>query len=235
MNLRELSEQLGLSQTTVSRALNGYPEVSEATRARVKQAALLHGYRPNRWAKGLATGQSRNIAHVIPMSSTHEMVNPVFADFIAGASEIYNRAGYEMILSIVKAEDGPRIYRELGARHRVGGLMVHAPLRGDSRIDLLNEIGTPFVVHGRASVDDTRYSWLDMNNRRAFERATTFLIDLGHRDIALINGLVVMDFAARRLDGYDAALAAAQLPIRPELICGGWPCPARRPPSWSRR
>ena len=51
MNLRELSAVLGLSQTTVSRALNGFPEVSEETRARVRAAAELHGYRPSAAAR----------------------------------------------------------------------------------------------------------------------------------------------------------------------------------------
>ena len=66
MNLRELSLELGLSQTTVSRALNGFPEVSEETRARVKAAADLHGYRPSAAARRLATGQSGTLGLVFP-------------------------------------------------------------------------------------------------------------------------------------------------------------------------
>ena len=90
MNLKELSSILGLSQTTVSRALNDYPEVSEATRRRVKEFARKHNYSPNTRAKGLATGRSMAIGHVIPISTQHEIVNPVFADFIAGAGEVYS-------------------------------------------------------------------------------------------------------------------------------------------------
>ena len=58
MNLKELSSLLGLSPTTVSRALNGYPEVSEATRKRVMEAAVKHNYSPDTRAKRLATGRS---------------------------------------------------------------------------------------------------------------------------------------------------------------------------------
>ena len=83
MKLKELARILGLSQTTVSRALNGYPEVSEATRARVAEAARRHNYRPNVRARALATGRAMTIGHVLPVSTRHEMVNPVFADFIA--------------------------------------------------------------------------------------------------------------------------------------------------------
>ncbi|MGI9369372.1 MAG: LacI family DNA-binding transcriptional regulator, partial [Ruegeria sp.] len=95
MTLKELSDLLGLSQTTVSRALNGYPEVSEATRIRVQAAAAKHGYSPNSRAKGLATGKAMVIGHVIPSSSQHEMVNPIFGDFVAGAARTYAEHGYD--------------------------------------------------------------------------------------------------------------------------------------------
>ena len=108
MNLKQLSEHLNLSQTTVSRALNGYPEVNEDTRNRVLRAAQELNYRPNTRAKGLATGRALAIGHVIPVSNQHEMVNPVFGDFIAGAGESYAKAGYDMVLSLVADQDEAR-------------------------------------------------------------------------------------------------------------------------------
>ena len=100
MNLKQLAETLGLSQTTVSRAMNGYPEVSEATRARVHAAAARHNSRPNTRARSLATGRSMMIGHVIPVSTRHEMMNPIFSDFISGAGEAYAKAGFDMMLSM---------------------------------------------------------------------------------------------------------------------------------------
>ena len=101
VNLKELSEKLGISQTTVSRALNGYPEVSARTRLRVEAAAKQYDYSPSNRAKGLATGRAFAIGHVIPTASSREMVNPIFGDFISGAGEIYSDHGYEVILSVV--------------------------------------------------------------------------------------------------------------------------------------
>ncbi len=221
MNLKELSQNLGLSQTTVSRALNGYPEVSAATRARVEEAAKAFNYRPSTRAKGLATGKALAIGHVIPMSTKHEMVNPIFGDFIAGAGETYARHGYEMILSIVADEDEHQIYRGLKSRRAVDGVIVHGPRMNDRRIPLLQELGLPFAVHGRATGCETPYAWLDVNNRSAFERATRFLFDLGHRRIALINGLEVMDFAHRRRAGYEDALRAHNVAVDPALMRSG--------------
>jgi LacI family transcriptional regulator len=218
MNLKELAQKLGLSPTTVSRALNGYPEVNEATRERVVAAAKRHSYRANTRAIRLATGRAMAVGHVIPIATRHEIVNPVFADFIAGAGETYSRAGYDMVLSVVPDEDEERTYRELKSRGTVDGIIVHAPRLSDPRIPLLHGIGFPFVVHGRATGTALPYSWLDVNNRRAFQRATQFLLDLGHRRIGLVNGLEFMDFAVRRRAGYLDALATRGIAPAPELM-----------------
>lgn len=206
MNLKELSDYLKLSQTTVSRALGGYPEVSEATRKKVKDAAEQNGYRPNTRAKSLATGRSMAIGHVFPMGSKTEAVNPIFAEFISGASEVYAKKGYEIILSIARHEDEHQTYRELKAKKSVDGVIVHAPRNEEPRIQLLKDIALPFVVHGRDAGDNTNHSWVDVDNKRAFQRATHFLIDLGHRRISLINGMETMNFAHRRREGYLTAL-----------------------------
>lgn len=206
MNLKDLSQTLGLSPTTVSRALNGYPEVNEATRAKVIAAANRYNYKPNTRAIRLATGRAMAVGHVIPVETRHEIVNPIFADFIAGAGEAYSKAGYDLILSIVPDGDEARVYREMKSRGNVDGVIVHSPKQDDFRIKLLHEIGMPFVVHGRATGAELAYSWVDVNNRRAFRRATDFLLDLGHRRIGLVNGLEFMDFAIRRRDGYTEAM-----------------------------
>ncbi|MEM6276521.1 MAG: substrate-binding domain-containing protein [Pseudomonadota bacterium] len=218
MNLKELAAHLGLSQTTVSRALNGYPEVSEATRKRVAHAAEQHNYSPNTRAKGLATGRAMAVGHVIPTSTRHEMVNPIFGDFISGAGETYAQNGYDMVLSMVEDGDQARVYRELKAKGTVDGLILHGPAAAEPRIGLLRELGLPFCVHGRSTNEQAPYSWVDVNNKSAFERATELLADLGHRRIALLNGLEAMDFARRRRAGFEAAMATRGLVADPALM-----------------
>jgi LacI family transcriptional regulator len=217
MNLKELSEKLGLSQTTVSRALNGYPEVNEKTRQRVADAAKAFNYHPNLRAKSLATGRTMSIGHVIPFSTQHEMVNVVFSDFIAGAGEIYARHGYDMRMVVVSDAEEAQAYAKLAENGTVDGVIVHGPTENDPRIPMLRDLGLPFVVHGRSSHATAPYSYLDVDNRRAIERATKFLLDLGHSRIGLVNGLVNMDFAARRRAGYIAALEAVGISFDPDL------------------
>ena len=131
MNLKELSQHLGLSPTTVSRALNGYPEVSERTRKRVQAAAREFNYSPSVKAKGLATGRALAIGHVIPTSKKSEMVNPIFSDFLAGAGEAYSTAGYDMILSVVPEAAESAAYRTMATQRKVecdGGIRSNEPL-----------------------------------------------------------------------------------------------------------
>ena len=218
MNLKELSAHLGLSQTTVSRALNGYPEVNEATRRRVRDAATAHGYHPNIRAKSLATGQSSTIGHVIPISTKHELQNPILTDFLACASEVYERSGFDLLLLFIADQDEESAHRELVTRGKVDGIIIHGPKLADSRIPLLQTLDLPFVVHGRSSQLATEYNWVDVNNRDAFYRGTGLLLDLGHRRIAILNGLEVMDFAMRRRDGYLSALKDRGLDADPAIM-----------------
>jgi LacI family transcriptional regulator len=218
MNLKELASRLGLSPTTVSRALNGYPEVNEATRERVVAAARRHNYRPNARAIRLATGRAMAVGHVIPVVTHNEIMNPIFGDFMAGSGEVYARRGYEMILSVVPDEQEETTYRDLVSRGTVDGVILHAPRTNDPRIRALKELDLPFVVHGRSTGSGLDYNWVDVNNRRAFHRATEFLLDLGHRRIALVNGLETMDFAVRRRTGYADALAARGVDLDPGLM-----------------
>ncbi|MFO6463339.1 substrate-binding domain-containing protein [Jannaschia sp. KMU-145] len=217
MNLRQLSDLLGLSPTTVSRALGGYPEVSEETRRRVRAAADAHGYRPNRRAASLATGRAMAVGHVIATSHSHEMVNPVFSDFVAGAGEVYAARGYDMVMSVVADGQEVAAYRNMAETGSVDGIIVHGPRRGDVRIDVLRDLGLPFVVHGRAPLEHSDYSFVDIENARAFRRATDLLLDLGHRRIALINGRAEMDFARRRRSGWAEALAARGFPVTTDM------------------
>lgn len=221
MTLKELSDLLGLSPTTVSRALNGYPEVSEATRKKVAAAARTLGYAPNTRARALATGRAMAIGHVIPISAKHEMVNPIFADFTAGAGEVYSRNGYDMLMSVVSDDDEEQAYRSFATKRNVDGLIIHAPSLNDGRIPFLNNLGLPYVVHGRSSNATAPFAWVDVNNTRAFQRATELLLDLGHQRIALLNGLEHMDFAARRRAGYEAALVSRGINPDPSLMFSG--------------
>jgi LacI family transcriptional regulator len=151
MNLKELSQKFNLSPTTPSRALNGYPEGNAVTRERVSAAAKRFNYRPNQRAISLATGRANAVGHVITNHLQNEMMNPIFSDFIAGASEAYLRADFDMILSVVSYAEEEAAYRLMKSKGNVAGVSVQSVRHDDPRIAFLTEIGMPFITHGRAT------------------------------------------------------------------------------------
>ena len=217
MNLKQLAKHLNLSQTTVSRALNGYPEVNAETRRRVDEEARRVGYRPNPHAMRLATGRSHAIGHVLP-SDRMLQIDPHFSDFIAGEGDVYSANGFDMMLHVGDAEDEQTVYRRYAQSGAVDGVVVMGPRLNDWRIDLLTELELPFIVHGRVGDLEDGYAWLDIDNRGAFRQATKLLTDLGHRRIGLINGNEAFTFATHRRQGYEEALRASGLGIDPAIM-----------------
>ncbi len=219
MKLKDLADRLGLSQTTVSRALNGYPEVSEATRRRVLEAAQRYHYRPNPSARRLATGRAGAVGTVLP-TDRNLLVDPHFVEFLAGVGERLVEDEMDIVLSPARAGDETGTYRRIVAGHRVDALILSGPLYEDERVSLLTELGLPFVVHGRTMIN-APYAWLDIDNEGAFRRATSHLLDLGHTRIALINGSTRFTYAVHRERGFRAAFAARGLTPDPNLIGEG--------------
>ncbi len=209
MKLKDLAAKLGLSQTTVSRALNGYPEVSEATRERVLSAARQFHYRPNPSARRLATGRAGAVGAVLP-TNRNLLVDPHFVEFLAGVGERLAEDDMDIVLSPARANDEMDTYRRLVAGTRVDALIVSGPTIDDARVPLLTELGHPFVVHGRTT-GDTPYAWLDIDNEAAFRDAANHLLDLGHTRIGLINGDRRFTYAMNRETGFRDALAARGL------------------------
>ncbi|GGK22758.1 substrate-binding domain-containing protein [Salinarimonas ramus] len=205
MNLRELAAHLGLSQTTVSRALNGYPDVAEATRRQVMDAARQFNYRPNPAARRLATGRAGTVAILFPVER-NLLVDPHFFELLAGLADMIARTEMELSLRATPPDQELDNYRRLVNAGRVDGFVLSSPTLQDPRIPELAALGAPFVVHGRTEVA-LPYAYLDIDNEDAFARATALLLDLGHVDIALLNGDPALGFAVDRERGFRAALA----------------------------
>ncbi|MEO8667655.1 MAG: substrate-binding domain-containing protein [Bauldia sp.] len=219
MKLKDLAVELGLSPTTVSRALNGYPEVSDATRRRVVEAARHHEYRPNASARRLATGRAGAIGAVL-QTNRNLLLDPHYVEFIAGLGERLADDEIDIVLSPTRGDDETRSYRRIAAGTRVDALVLSSPLIEDDRIPLLCGLGMPFVLHGRTSAI-AKHAWLDIDNEGAFRHATKHLLDLGHTRIGLINGSARYNYAADRERGFRAALAARGISPEPRWIAEG--------------
>jgi LacI family transcriptional regulator len=212
VNLKQLSQMLGLSQTTVSRALNGYPEVNHETRERVLKAVRETGYRPNKAAQRLATGKAGSIGLVMPTSSGNSS-DAHFSEFLTGLGEEALRHDFHFVLTPADPNDEVGALRRLAASGNVDALFVNYMRGHDPRLEMLKTLSMPFLVHGRSIGSEPDYPFLDLDNEAAFYDATKLLLQLGHRRFALLNGPIYLDFAIRRKNGMDAALAERGLTL----------------------
>ncbi|MEM7302322.1 MAG: LacI family DNA-binding transcriptional regulator [Pseudomonadota bacterium] len=211
MDLKKLAQELGVSQTTVSRALNGYPEVSEKTRKRVIEAANTYGYRPHSAARRLATGQAGAIGFVMTINDDVP-TDPLMMEFLAGAGAAAAKAGIDIHIAPTAKEDELETYRRLAGSRQVDSVIISAPAQDDPRIGLCTEIGLPFIVHGRAMQDKIPYPCVDIDNEGGFHEATKLLLNMGHKQIGFLNGPTYLTFAAHREKGVRSALADTGLP-----------------------
>jgi LacI family transcriptional regulator len=217
MSIQALAHSLGLSTSTVSRALNGYQDVSTSTRERVQEAAKRMNYAPHPMAHRLATGKTGAIALVSSVQAGNYL-DATFAALMSGVAEVLRARGYfTLSVGLPMGEDEmPELQRLLKAR-LVDGVILARTRTDDPRVSLLQKQDIPFITHGR-TLKNQEHPWVDTDNEQAFYRATKQLIDLGHQRIALINGLSHMTFAMLRKQGFHNALKVAGLPVREQDV-----------------
>lgn len=214
MSLSRIAKALGLSITTVSRALGGYSDVSAATRARVLAEAERINYRPNENARRLRAGRAGAVGLVLP-AAPGDFGDPFFLRFLAVIGPLLARARMDLLVTAAQpGAEEMRAYRQMVEGRRVDGLLLARTRRRDERIGYLLDQNMPFVSHGRSG--ETRaFAYVDVDGEAAFRQATQRLIGLGHRRIGLINAPQAFMFAHYREAGWHAALWEARLPPGP--------------------
>jgi LacI family transcriptional regulator len=214
--LKDISAELGLSVATVSRALNGFPEVNARTRDRVADAAKRLGYRPNRVAQQLVTGRSGMVGMIVKLKADMT-ADQTFFDVITGLTAALAMRDIDLVLAVDQHVDPTVAYERMLQRNMVDGFILNAPVPDDPRVAFLRERGIPFVVHGQtaANVD---YPFYGIDNRAVSADAVAFLTALGHRRIALLNGDLRWSYATDRLEGFREAMAEAGCPVPDAFI-----------------
>lgn len=213
VNLKELSNSLGLSRTTVSRALNGYDDVSEATRERVRKAAQALGYHADPTARRLATGRAEAVGIVYPFG-VGDLGDTRFGEVVAGMTEVLAAKDLDLIIVSARRNAELDTYRRLVDSRLVDGLIVARTQVDDPRIHFLQEKKFPFVAYGRTN-SDLPYGWFDFDNEAGARAAAQRLMAFGHRRIAMVSAPQTISFAAQRRAGFVNALREAD--IEPEV------------------
>ncbi|MEH6834864.1 MULTISPECIES: substrate-binding domain-containing protein [Falsihalocynthiibacter] len=208
--LKDIAAALNLSPATVSRALNGFPEVNEKTRAAVVETARLMKYRPNQLAKKLVTGRSGMVGMILKSDST-QATDASFYETMFGLSDQLARRDLDLVFHATTASDILLPYQRMVEKNTLDGFILNAPENDDPRIAYLRSEGIPFVVHGRA--DDPNYAFYDIDNAQLAEDSFNLLFNLGHRRIAMLNGPTPLAFSTARLAGFTRAAQRKSLEI----------------------
>jgi LacI family transcriptional regulator len=213
MDLKALSLTLGLSPTTVSRALNGYSDVSETTRARVVEAAARLGYRPNAHARRLAIGKADAVGMIYPPDIV-EFAEPRFAEIVRGLTERFGEAGIDLLIATCHGANEITTYERLVRGRRFDALIVPRTRRVDLRVDFLLGQGFPFLAYGRTA-DPAGYAWFDFDNAAGTVLALRRLRAFGHRRIGYLHAPLELNYAHQRHEGFRRGLAELGLDENP--------------------
>jgi LacI family transcriptional regulator len=214
----DIAKKLGLSAMTVSRALTGNREVSEATRQRVLRTANALGYTPNRWARSLVTRRSSIIGVVIP-----DIAHSFFAEITFGIEEVCEPTGYNLLLCHSRG-DAQREKSEVAmlAGSHVDGLIIASvqPESTSTAFEDLRQSGVPIVLIDRFFPKATEYMSVRVDDRAVGRLAAECLSALGHRRIAMIQGPALSPATLRR-QGFREALKAHGITIPAEYMVSG--------------
>ena len=220
VTINDLAEALGLAKGTISRALNGYPDIAETTRTRVARTAERMGYRPMAQAQAIRTGLARSLGLVLNAGpgNAHK---PFLTDFLDGISRAASEESWSLSVATAFDEaDEVATMARLVEERKVDGFILPRTKIHDPRIDLLRGLNVPFVLFGRTG-NPTGCAWFDISGEDAMRDAVLRLNGLGHRRIGFINGEDVYNYAPLRLQGYRDGLAGAGLEFDPDLMRSG--------------
>jgi LacI family transcriptional regulator len=214
VTIKDVARLAGVSPMTVSRVINGSDRVKGDTRSRVERAIAELGYVPSRLARGLSRQRTGTLALIVP-----DVANPFFTQVVRAAENVARRAGYRVILCDTWSDlDIEREVIEEMIAHRVEGIVI-APVSDRSRPHLrrLAKFGVPFVLVDR-TVEGIESDVVYGDNVGGARHLVDHLISLGHRRIGFIVESDEVSTARDRRHGYEAALAAAGLPLEPSLV-----------------
>ena len=220
MSLKKLATSLGLSKSTVSRALNGYADVSEDTRDKVIKAAQEMGYKANPTAKRLASGKSHNIGIILP-SNTRLFVSSAFSKVLAGVSTMLAKHDYQLIVTTVSAlQDEQQVYSDFITSGLVDALFIVRTRINDERLSLLKKYHFPYVCYGFEQGYE-KDSFIDVDNEQAFYMLTKRQITLGHQRIAFLDAPINLTLSQARKQGYLRAMKEAELAVDTRWLLNG--------------
>lgn len=196
--IEDVANELGVSKTTVSRAISGKGRISRQTRERVLEFIDAHDYRPNVMAKGLAQSKTFNLALVMPMDFTGNDA-PFFKECTDGICEIAAAHSYDILISMMNGQDLSQIQR-IVANRKVDGIIISRAVERSDDQRYLMEKRVPFIVIGQSELPGV--CWVDNDNQEASRELTELMFMKGIKKLALLGGDQSHRVTQSRLKGF---------------------------------
>ncbi len=217
VTIKDIAKRVGLSVTTVSRALNDYDDVNADTKALIQQTATEMGYTPNSLAQRFQKRKTDTIGLIIPTFGPR-FSDPFFSELLAGIGNKAADYGYDLLVS-TRPPGAAELsaYHQIVQGHRVDGLVVVRTRRHDDRIDYLRSVQFPFVSFGRVE-GELDFPFVDEDGVVGMQLIADHLVELGHRHIACIAPPPELMFSQYRLDGLRSRLKELNAPLDPNLV-----------------
>lgn len=217
VRLKDIAERASVSVMTVSKALRDEPDVSAATKVRIKQMAKEMGYVPDSTAQGLRTRTTKLFGLVIPSTT-----DPIYASMISAVEERTQELGYDVMLmhTLNSVEREELCVRRLLSR-RMDGLFIAPVYRMEPESRVYQELlarRTPTVLLGPAAKFCSQFPCVQSDDVLGSYSATQHLLSLGHKRIAYFAGPLAAPWAQERYEGYRRALREAGLDVDDRLI-----------------
>lgn len=212
--LDSIAKELGLSKTTVSRAISGKGRISEETRQKVNDYIKKINYRPSAVARSLAANRTFNVGLVVPADSAlGEM--PYFQTLMTGVCERAMDYDYDVLI-LLADNDGISPLKHAVQNRKIDAVIVSRCERDSKVINFLKESKIPYIVVGNPMDDDVLY--VDHDNRGAAARMIETLIDRGIHRMALIGGGENINVTHSRLQGFRDGFKNKGLKVDESLI-----------------
>ena len=218
ITISDVAEALGVSKTTVSRAISGKGRIGEATRQKVLAYIEEHDYKPNVIARGLAQSKTFNLCVVMP--EDYALVDlPFFQEVITGIQEIAGMNEYDILLCICQENDITSLERIVRNR-KVDGIVLLRTFLKDPQIELLLEKKIPFVTTGSTAYRKVKQ--VDNDQQSACRELTSILLMRQMKHIALLGGSESFVVNQNRYKGYQQAYREAGREVEETLVYRNW-------------
>lgn len=219
--IKDIAKAAGVSVTTVSRALNGYSDVSEKTRRKIQALAKELNYSPNTLARGLVMNVSKTIGLLVSGLNRESEKDLIILSILSGVNESVSENHYDLIVfNTSSTKQREKTYTQLCRERRVDGVIIQGIKTDDPYLQEVVESDIPCVL-----IDIPAHShnvgYVSTDNVAGAKKAVEHLIELGHKNIAMINGHSKAFVSQRRLEGYLQALKEHGLTINHDWIYDG--------------